>query len=466
MLSDEGSHHVAILGSHAHQKIRGNQALILYPQKLLRLMLLFLYNLLLPVALIVSFPFYLRRMLKRGGYGRNFSQRFGHYSKELTNRFAEGGWTWIRAVSVGEIVMALRLIEELKRQSPDFKAVISTTTSTGYALGQQRRDNRAWIEIIYNPIDIYPIVNACWRQIRPREAVLIDSDLWPSFLAVAKANRSPVFLANARLSPRSEKRYRKLRSVTQRLFWRNVTSLFAQDQADAERWQRLGVPADRITVTGSMKYDTDDLASKADDRFSTWLQKQGVEAGRPILLGGSLHPGEEDLLLSGFRLLLTEFPTLFLILVPRHVERTPEIVQLLRNRSVQFTLRSDPNFRSDPSVLLVNTTGELRDWYSTATVVVVGKSFYGVGGQNPAEPLLASKPVVVGPHMENFQYIVDELRKAGGIIQLHSADALVPALAGLLRNPAAAASVVARASKAMAQHRGAIRRTAKIILEQ
>ena len=162
-------------------------------------MLLFLYNLLLPIALLVSFPIYLRRILKRGGYGRNFSQRFGHYSKEMANRFAEGGWTWIRAVSVGEIGMALRLVEELKRQSPDFKAVISTTTSTGYALGQQRRDNRAWIEIIYNPIDFYPIVSLCWKQIRPREAILIDSDLWPSFLALAKAHRSPVYLANARL---------------------------------------------------------------------------------------------------------------------------------------------------------------------------------------------------------------------------------------------------------------------------
>jgi 16S rRNA (guanine(966)-N(2))-methyltransferase RsmD len=209
--------------------------------------LLFLYNLLLPIALLLSFPFYLRRMLKRGGYTKNFSQRFGRYSKELADRFAEGGWTWIRAVSVGEIVLALRLIEELKRQSPDFKAVISTTTSTGYALGQERRDNRAWIEIIYNPIDVYPIVSACWRQIRPREAILIDSDLWPSFLAVAKAHRSPVYLANARLSPRSEKRYTRLRSVTKTLFWRNVTSVFAQDQVDAERWKRLGVPTDRIT---------------------------------------------------------------------------------------------------------------------------------------------------------------------------------------------------------------------------
>jgi 3-deoxy-D-manno-octulosonic-acid transferase len=217
-------------------------------------------------------------------------------------------------------------------------------------------------------------------------------------------------------------------------------------------------------VTGSMKYDTEDSGSRIDLRFSVWLQNHGVDPGRPILLGGSLHPGEEDLLLSGFQLLLAEFPRLFLILVPRHVERTQEIVQLLRARNVRFTLRSDPDFQHDPFVLLVNTTGELRDWYSTATVVVVGKSFYGVGGQNPVEPILASKPVVVGPHMENFQYIVDELRRMGGIVQLHSADALVPTVADLLRNPSAASSVVARASKAMMQHQGAIRRTAALIL--
>jgi 3-deoxy-D-manno-octulosonic-acid transferase len=429
-------------------------------------MWLFLYNLLLPVVLLVSFPKYLRRMLKRGGYFRNFSQRFGRYSKELANRFAEGGWTWVRAVSVGEMVMALRLVEELKRQSPDFKAVISTTTSTGYALGQQRRANRLWIEVIYNPIDFYPIINGCWQKIQPREAILIDSDLWPSFLARAKAERCPVYLANARLSHRSERRYAKLRKIIGKLFWQNLSHLFAQDLVDSERWKRLDVPPDRITVTGSMKYDTEDSGSHINQRFSIWLEEHGVKAGRPILLGGSLHPGEEDLLVSGFQLLLTEFPGLFLILVPRHVERTPEIVQLLRTRNVRFTLRTKPDFQDDPSILVVDTTGELQDWYSTATVVVIGKSFYGVGGQNPVEPLLASKPVVAGPHMENFQYIVDELRKAGGIMQLHSADALVPTITDLLRHPSAASSLVARASKAMAQHRGAIRRTSLMILKQ
>jgi 3-deoxy-D-manno-octulosonic-acid transferase len=215
-----------------------------------------------------------------------------------------------------------------------------------------------------------------------------------------------------------------------------------------------------------MKYDTEDLAPELETRFSDWLEKHGVSPRRPILLGGSLHPGEEDLLLSGFQVLQVEFPDLFLILVPRHVERTPQIVQLLRARNARFTLRTEPDFQNDPSILLVNTTGELRDWYSTATVVVVGKSFYGVGGQNPIEPILANKPVVVGPHMENFQYIVDELRKAGGLIQLHSSDALVTTLGDLLRNPSHASGLVSRAAKAMAQHHGAIRRTASIILAE
>lgn len=428
------------------------------------MMLLLFYNLLLPFALIVTFPFYLRRMLKRGGYAKGFLQRFGIYSPELASRLAGREWSWVRAVSVGEIGMALRLVEELKRQSPEFRAVISTTTSTGHALGEQRRENRDWIEIVYNPIDFYPIVQRCWKKLRPREAILIDSDLWPSFLAIAKSNGCPVYLANARLSHRSEKRYARLRAITGALLWQNVTTLFAQDEEDAERWKRVGFPAERIMVTGSGKYDTENPPNGTESRFREWLKSHGVENRRPILLGGSLHRGEEELLVSCFKTLQSEFPDLFLILVPRHAERTPEIAQFLRAWNVPFALRSEPNFKENPPVLVVNSTGELRDWYATATVVVVGKSFCGIGGQNPVEPILASKPVVVGPHMENFQYIVDALRKAGGIVQLHSADSLGSTIADLLRNPSAAASLVSRASDALAQHRGSIRRTAAAIL--
>ena len=245
--------------------------------------------------------------------------------------------------------MAIRLLDELKRQFPDLRAVISTTTSTGYALGQQRREDRPWLEIIYSPIDFYPIVQACWDWIRPREVILIDSDLWPSFLAVARAHRSPVYLANARLSQRSEKRYEKLRSVTKNLFWQNIATVFAQDELDAVRWNRIGVATERIRVPGSMKYDTEDLVGETDSRFPAWLEKHGVDPGRPILLGGSLHPGEEELLISCYQSLRTEFPGLFLILVPRHAERTPEIVQVLQRENLRFTLRSSPNFEHDPS---------------------------------------------------------------------------------------------------------------------
>src|SRR5215472_6235940 len=185
-------------------------------------MLLFFYSLLLPFARLISFPFYLRRMLKRGNYARHFGQRFGLYTKSLRARFAEGKWTWIRAVSVGEVGMAVRLLQELRKQDPTLRALISTTTSTGYLLGLEQAKNQEWIQVIYSPIDFFPIVKNCWNKIRPREVILIDSDLWPSFLAVAKASGTLIFLANARLSQRSEKRYRLLRRLTQPLLWDHV----------------------------------------------------------------------------------------------------------------------------------------------------------------------------------------------------------------------------------------------------
>jgi 3-deoxy-D-manno-octulosonic-acid transferase len=425
-------------------------------------MLLFLYNLFFPFALLLVLPFYLRRMLRRGGYARNFTQRFGFYSKRLRRAFSNGEWTWVRAVSVGEIMMAIRLLEALKREAPNLQAVISTTTSTGYEIGLEQADTRPWIEIIYSPIDFYPIVRNCWKRVRPRRVILIDSDLWPSFLAVAARYQTPVFLANARLSPRSARRYQRARWLARPLFWDRLTRLFAQDPMDAERWQGAGVPKDRITVTGSMKYDTED-SGESKPRFLNWLRENGADTSRPILMGGSLHPGEEELLLSAFLALQDKRP--FLVLVPRHAERTPEIERLLQKRNVPYALRSAPRFEPGTSVLVVDSTGELRDWYFVATIVVIGKSFCGVGGQNPVEPILARKPVIAGPNMENFQFLVDELRKEDGILQLDSSEALTEAVARLLKNPNERNQIVANASKALEQHRGAIQRTAKAILE-
>jgi 3-deoxy-D-manno-octulosonic-acid transferase len=426
-------------------------------------MLLFLYNLFLPFALLFSLPFYLRRMLKRGGYARNFVQRFGFFSTALRQQIAGKTWTWIRAVSVGEMLLALRLAAELRRQDPEFRAVISTTTSTGYQLGLSRADS-AYLQIIYSPVDFYPLLQRVWNFIRPTRIILIDSDLWPSFLALAQHKNVPVFLANARLSSRSENRYLRRRWLSIPLFWKRLTAVYAQDPKDAKRWERLGLSPKKITVTGSIKYDRAGIVTERDSRFVEWLEKRGIGPDRPIVLGGSLHPGEEELLIQAFQQLRQKHPALFVVLVPRHAERAPEIEDLLRKESLPFTRRSSPVFSPDTAILLVDSTGELRDWYETATVAIIGKSFRGIGGQNPVEPLLAHKPVVCGPHMENFRFLVEELVAENGIRQLASDQDLVPALDQLLADPGAATRMVKRAETVLAQHDGASVRSAHLIL--
>jgi 3-deoxy-D-manno-octulosonic-acid transferase len=425
-------------------------------------MLLFLYNLLLPLFLLISFPVYLRRMIRRGGYARNFFQRFGFFSHRLLSDLGQGNWSWVRAVSVGEVLVAIRLIEEMRRQDPTFQAVISTTTSTGYRLALDRAQD--WSRVIYSPIDFYPLLRPIWRLIRPQRVILIDSDLWPSFLAIAQQERTPVFLANARLSPRSEARYLRFQRFARPLFWERLSATLSQDLHDTQRWIRLGLRSDQVVLTGSIKYDTAD--APANLRFVDWLRHQRIEPGRPCLLGGSLHSGEEALLIQVFRDLLPKFPDLFLILVPRHFERTPEVEKILRELSMPYTLRSEPDFRENASVLIVDSTGELNDWYQTASVVVIGKSFKSVGGQNPVEPLLARKPVICGPHMENFKFLVEELVREKGVLQLADESGLAAAVEHVLTDSKAASEMVANSDRILAQHRGATERAARFILER
>jgi 3-deoxy-D-manno-octulosonic-acid transferase len=283
-------------------------------------------------------------------------------------------------------------------------------------------------------------------------------------LAVAQQEKTPVFLANARLSPRSEARYLRFQRLTKPLFWDRLSAILSQDPHDAQRWIRLGLRSDQVILTGSIKYDTAD--APANSRFVDWLQKQGIDPRRPCLLGGSLHAGEEALLVQVSRNLLAKFPDLFLILVPRHFERTSEVEKILHEASIRYTRRSEPSFQKNTSVLIVDSTGELNDWYQTASVVVIGKSFTGVGGQNPVEPLLARKPVICGPHMENFKFLVEELVREKGIVQLADESGLTAAVEHLLTNPKAASELVANSDRVLAQHRGATERASRFILER
>ncbi len=431
----------------------------------------FLYNLVFPLVLVALLPGFLFRMLKRGKYRHKFGQRFGIYSPRVKAKLAAwaatpaGQATWVHAVSVGEVLIALKFIRELKRVEPDLKIVLSTTTSTGFALAGKEKSE--WLEPIYNPIDFYWISRRVIRFIRPRRLVLVEAEIWPNLTAEVKGLGAPIILINARLSRRSESRYRLVRPLTAILF-NQLDLLCIQEPADAERWYGLGVNTEKIFCPGSIKFDDGNDASRVKRDFFLDLEKLGVKRTDPILLAGSTHSGEERIVGEIAQRLKKDFPNLFYIAVPRHAERWRDVRDQLRQLGFEVALRSEQldNPRKEirgATALLANTTGELRDWYDCATVVFVGKSLTSHGGQNPAEAIAAGKAVVFGPNMENFATLSAQFVREHAAVQVANAEELEAAIRDLLGDARKRDALAKAGQLCLEVHRGATARTCEAI---
>src|SRR5437667_9021661 len=397
-------------------------------------MIRFIYNLFWPIGLLFFLPGHLLKMIRRGGYRQKFGQRLGIYDRALRARLSRQRSTWLHAVSVGEVNIALKLANALRALEPDLHCVLTTTTTTGFALANQNASS--WIEVMYTPLDYWPIMQRAFSVIRPARVVLIEAEVWPNLAAEAHARRVPLVLVNARLSPRSEQRYRRFRVFVAPTF-RRVGLACAPEREDIGRWAALGVPRDRIRVTGSIKYDpavqpgSQAVAAPLLDASSV-----GASDGA-VLFGGSTHRGEEEILATVFLRLRQQFPSLRLFIAPRHVERLREIRAQLDALGLRVALASKARMDGEPNkadCVLLDTTGELQRWYDIATVVFVGKSLTAHGGQNPVEPILAGKPVVFGPYMENFATLANTLVSKKGAIQVCDADSLERAVVELLRD--------------------------------
>ena len=419
---------------------------------------LFIYNFFFAFVFFVLLPGYLLRMLRRGGYREKFAQRFGRYSVRDRERFAGGAWLWLHSISVGETLLAIKLAHQIRALDPARAIALSVTTSTGFAVAQAAACD--WLEVIYNPLDTRSFVRRALDTVRPQRLIFIEA-IWPNLLAEAKRRGVTVGFV-PRLSPRSEGRFRRFRSFTGPIF-RLIDILAVQEPEDVARWCSLGVDAGRIRVTGNAKFDHTVAGGERVAEFREMLSRLGVKEGAPILLAGSTFPGEELILAEIFRALRPRFPDLFLILVPRHVERTESILAELRPLGLRVALRNSAE-TAQADVLIVNTTGELRDWYHLASVVFMGKSLTAVGGQNPVEPVLAGKPVVFGPHMENFAAIVARWREVDAAVQVADAAELQTQLAALLADPDRCLALVQRAREIVAAHKGATTRTAMALL--
>ena len=424
---------------------------------------LFIYNFFFPLVFLTLLPGFFLRMFRRGGYREKFRQRLGRYTAAERGRFDSGEWIWLHSISVGETLLALKIANEIRRLAPEKSIALSVTTSTGFAVAQPHASD--WLEVIYNPLDAPWIVRRTLDAVRPQRLIFIEA-IWPNLLAEAKRRALPVtFLP--RLSSRSEARFRRCRFFTGPIF-RLLDALAAAEPDDTGRWQSLGVEPARIRVTGNAKYDVVASDHSRTVEFRALLHSLGVADDAPVLLGGSTFPGEERILAETFLALREKIPALFLILVPRHVERAAAILRELAPLGLQIARRSaltvTQHSTFNTQLLLIDTTGELRDWYTLATVVFIGKSLTATGGQNPVEPVLAGRPVVFGPHMENFAPIVTRWLAADAAVQVRDATELRAQLASLLADASRRETLAQRALAIARLHEGATRRTAELLL--
>jgi 3-deoxy-D-manno-octulosonic-acid transferase len=408
------------------------------------------YNLVLPVVAVLVAWGWIRKMADRGGLSAKLWERLGFFDED--EEWEPCGGVYVHAVSVGEVLMAVKLIERWRERDPKETFVLAATTSTGFELAREKAP--AGVRVIYSVVDFPWLVGKVMRRFQPRLLLLLESELWPNLLRAAEKRNVPVMLVNARLSARSAGRYRKLGAVAKPVLGM-LSKVLAQEEEHAKLWNEVGVPMDRVVVTGSVKFDQEGVAPpKKREQYSTMIEAFG--RGRPVVIAASTFPGEEVAIAKALR----GRPEVLPVLVPRHGERREQVRKDLEAAGFEVVLRSHYVSPRSPAkaVLVVDSTGELRDWTAEADVVVVGKSFLAKGGQNPTEAIAVGIPVVCGRFMGNFEPLISELRESGGVRTCLMKE-VGDTVGELLDNSKKRREMVEVASTVLTRHWGAMGRT-------
>jgi len=427
------------------------------------------YNVAFMTFFLVTGTFFVWRLWRRGKILPQFGQRFGFYAKELRQRLKPGADLWIHAVSVGEVMIALVLIRRLRETKPNLRVVVSTTTGTGFTVAKEQLEDEQ-TAVIYNPIDFLWSVISAFKLIQPKRLILVESEIWPNYLWCARRRHIPVYLVNARLSRRTEERYRRMRWLVSPLL-QEIALVFAQDPTDVARLTQAGFAPEVIFDLGSLKYDVAALDTHTEKDISSWWDRTGWTEGQPILLGGSTHPGEEEVLVRIYLNLRERWPKLRLVLAPRHAERGGSIRELCDHLGLRTVLRTQLaaateslSNGSTPDVLVVNSTGELRSLYKRVTLTFVGKSLRGHGGQNFIEAARVGTPIVVGPNMQNFEVATREFLNRQAIVQVSDEFELAKSLRKLFASDKMRRDLGTRARATFEAKLNAAERTATVIL--
>lgn len=412
-----------------------------------------LYSAVVWLALVAYAPMFALRRLRRGGYGPAFRQRLGWFEPGLPREPR----CWIHAVSVGEAAAAVPLVHGIRSRWPELSVVMTTVTPTGACIVNEFLGPAATHR--YFPLDLPGPVRRAVRAVRPRFFVGMETELWPNFLRALASARVPSMIANGRISDRSFKRYRMIRPLMARFLSR--VSLFAmQSQEDARRIVALGVPRERVVVTGNLKMELAPAPSE-----TPWERLLGLEPRDLLWIAGSTHRGEEAIMLDVFQRLKPRFPTLALLLAPRHPERAAEVERLIAERGLAPVRRSQlaAGGAARGAIVILDTVGELADLYRLAAVVFVGGSLVASGGHNMLEPALRKKPVLYGPHIDNFRDSAALLQAAGAALVAKDADDLEWQMARLLSDAAARDTMGQAGLAAVATRQGAVSQTLALV---
>jgi 3-deoxy-D-manno-octulosonic-acid transferase len=427
-----------------------------------------IYNILFTFFFIVTAPYYFWRLQRRGDWAEGFFQRFGSFDTKVKQSVTNRHVIWLHAVSVGEVNVCTQLIRALEPRLPNVKIVVSTTTTTGMALLKKTLPTH--VSRIYYPIDRRPYVARAIATFHPEAIVLVEAEIWPNFIWRARQQKIPLFLVNARLSERSHRGYRRFGFLFRQLF-ASFDGVGAQNDGDAARLRELGCRPEAIRVVGSLKFDAARIEERRALNVKALLAQLGIAPDAQILVAGSTHDGEEAILAEIVTRLRKRFPKLFLIVVPRHFERSREAGRELQARGLKFIYRSEITAHTKHPVgelegLVVNTTGELKYFYEPATLIFVGKSLTAEGGQNPIEPAALGKPILFGPNMQNFTEIARDFVANQGAVQVKDAAELEAQLGVLLSDPQRCEQLGENALKVVRNNLGAIERTVEMIMER
>jgi 3-deoxy-D-manno-octulosonic-acid transferase len=370
---------------------------------------------------------------------------------------------WVHAVSVGETLAAEPLIRALRRTWADLPLVVTTVTETGARVARDRL--RGVAEHRFFPFDIPWCVGRALDVIEPAFLVCMETELWPNTLRAMGTRGAPVVIANGRISDRSLGRYAAVRPLLRPVL-HDVRVFAMQSEEDARRIVRLGAPAGRVFVTGNLKHE----AGAGDPGAApSWRARLGLGPDRPVWVAGSTHAGEEDAVLRAHRAARARWPDLALVLAPRHPERAGEVLRLVGRHGLDAVRRTQcpeagqASGGGAPAVIVLDTVGELAALYALADVAFVGGSLVPVGGHNPLEPARMGKPVLLGPHTDNFRDAAGLLLDAGAARRVADGAALAAELVGLLADPPARAALGEAARDAAGSRGGAVTATLDLI---